>query len=64
MARTLYLVDIEAVDTRYTAQWRKFLPNQLKRYSINVKLITSAVTQVTTPGAFLNFSGTNSYKSD
>jgi hypothetical protein len=64
MARTLYLVDIEAVDTRYTAQWKKFLPNQLKRYSINVKLITSAVTQVTTPGAFLNFSGTNSYKSD
>ena len=27
---TVYVVDLEAVDTRYTAQWKKHLPLQLK----------------------------------
>ena len=62
---TIYIVDIEAVDTRYTKQWKEHLPNQL-RHATNkeVKVISGGETpQATTPGAFLNFGGTNVYKS-
>ena len=62
---TVYIVDIEAVDTRYTKQWKEFLPKQLQRATnMNVKVISGGDTpQATTPGAFLNFGGTNVYKS-
>ena len=30
----LYLVDLEPVETRYTAQWRQHLPKQLKEAGI------------------------------
>ena len=62
---TIYIVDIEAVDTRYTKQWKDFLPKQL-RHATNsdVVVISGGETpQATTPGAFLNFGGTNVYKS-
>ena len=61
---TVYIVDIEAVDTRYTKQWKEHLPKQLGRYADNVVVISGGETpQATTPGAFLNFGGTNVYKS-
>ncbi len=62
---TIYIVDIEAVDTRYTKQWKEYLPKQLKRATNNdVEVISGGETpQATTPGAFLNFGGTNIYKS-
>jgi hypothetical protein len=62
---TIYIVDIEAVDTRYTKQWKEYLPRQLQRATNNeVKVISGGETpQATTPGAFLNFGGTNVYKS-
>jgi hypothetical protein len=62
---TIYLVDIEAVDTRYTKQWKDYLPRQLQRATNEeVKVISGGETpQATTPGAFLNFGGTNVYKS-
>jgi len=62
---TIYIVDIEAVDTRYTKQWKDYLPKQLSRSTNeNVKVISGGETpQATTPGAFLNFGGTNVYKS-
>lgn len=62
---TIYIVDIEAVDTRYTKQWKEHLPNQL-RHATNENVIVISggeVPQATTPGAFLNFAGTNNYKS-
>ena len=34
MAGTLYLVDLESVETRYTSQWKEFLPAQLKNFNI------------------------------
>ena len=58
---TIYIVDIEAVDTRYTKQWKEHLPNQLKK-STNQEVVTISggeTPQATTPGAFLNFGGTN-----
>jgi glycosyltransferase involved in cell wall biosynthesis len=61
----IHIVDIEAVDTRYTKQWKEYLPKQLQRATNeNVKVISGGeVPQATTPGAFLNFAGTNNYKS-
>ena len=62
---TIHIVDIEAVDTRYTKQWKEHLPAQLRRATNeDVKVISGGETpQATTPGAFLNFGGTNVYKS-
>jgi glycosyltransferase involved in cell wall biosynthesis len=62
---TIYIVDIEAVDTRYTKQWKDYLPRQLQHATnTDVVVISGGETpQATTPGAFLNFGGTNVYKS-
>ena len=62
---TIHIVDIEAVDTRYTKQWKEHLPKQLQR-ATNEDVVTISggeTPQATTPGAFLNFGGTNVYKS-
>ena len=62
---TIHIVDIEAVDTRYTKQWKEHLPKQLKKSTNKeINVISGGETpQATTPGAFLNFGGTNVYKS-
>lgn len=61
---TVYVVDLESVETRYTAQWKKYLPEQMLTAGLDIKVISGGdVPQATTPGAFLNFAGTNSYKS-
>ena len=62
---TIYIVDIEAVDTRYTKQWKDYLPKQLRHATNNDVVVISGgeTPQATTPGAFLNFGGTNVYKS-
>ena len=62
---TIFVVDIEAVDTRYTKQWKEYLPKQLQHATNeDVVVISGGETpQATTPGAFLNFGGTNVYKS-
>ena len=62
---TIYIVDIEAVDTRYTKQWKEYLPNQLQTATKNEVVVISGgeTPRTTSPGAFLNFGGTNVYKS-
>jgi glycosyltransferase involved in cell wall biosynthesis len=62
---TVFIVDIEAVDTRYTKQWKEHLPRQLQRATNEEVVVISGgeTPQATTPGAFLNFGGTNVYKS-
>ena len=62
----VFLVELEPVETRYTAQWQKFLPEQMREYGLDVHIITgpSDAPVDTTPGAFLNFSGTNYWKSE
>ena len=57
----IYIVDIEAVETRYTAQWKEHLPKMFGDKCVNIS--GGDVPQMTTPGAFLNFAGTNVYKS-
>jgi glycosyltransferase involved in cell wall biosynthesis len=63
---TVYLVDLEPVETRYTAQWKTHLPTTLQKRGHNVTIISgpSDIPSATTPGAFLNFGGTNIYKAD
>jgi len=62
---TIFIVDIEAVDTRYTKQWKEYLPKQMRRATNEDVVVISGgeSPQATTPGAFLNFGGTNVYKS-
>ena len=61
----IYLIDLEPVETRYTAQWKQHLPAKIEQKTgQEVKVISGGETpQMATPGAFLNFAGTNVYKS-
>ena len=61
---TVFLVDLEAVETRYTGQWKTHVPKLLKEHGHEVHIISGPedIPDATTPGAFLNFGGTNIYK--
>jgi hypothetical protein len=61
---TIFLVDLEAVETRYTGQWKTHVPELLRKAGHNVNIISGPtdIPSATTPGAFLNFGGTNIYK--
>ena len=61
----VFLVDLESVETRYTGQWKTHIPGLLKKAGHNVQVIDGPtdIPAATTPGAFLNFGGTNVYKS-
>lgn len=60
----IFLIDLEAVETRYTAQWKQHVPALLRKEKHHVTVIEgpSDIPSATTPGAFLNFGGTNIYK--
>lgn len=62
---TVFLIDLEAVETRYTGQWKSYVPALLRKAGHNVQIISGPedIPSATTPGAFLNFGGTNIYKS-
>lgn len=62
----VYLVELEPVETRYTAQWKTHLPQQMRDAGLDVHVVEGPADapQDTTPGAFLNFSGTNYWKSE
>jgi len=61
---TVFLIDLEAVDTRYTGQWKSHVPSLLRKRGHNVQVLSGPedIPSATTPGAFLNFGGTNIYK--
>jgi len=61
----VFLVDLESVETRYTSQWKTHVPELLRKRGHNVQIISGPqdIPSATTPGAFLNFGGTNIYKS-
>jgi glycosyltransferase involved in cell wall biosynthesis len=60
----VFLVDLEAVETRYTGQWKTHVPRLLEEAGHAVTVIQGPtdIPDATTPGAFLNFGGTNIYK--
>ena len=61
---TVFLVDLESVPTRYTCEWKQHFPQLLRKAGHNVNIISGPtdIPSATTPGAFLNFGGTNIYK--
>jgi len=64
---TLFIVDLEPVETRYTGEWKTHIP-KLLRESLDIGAVEiiegpDDIPAATTPGAFLNFGGTNIYKS-
>jgi hypothetical protein len=67
----IYIVDLESVQTRYTSQWKEGLPEYLRKHCASigsdaevVNISGGDVDMIATPGAFLNFAGTNVYKSN
>ena len=64
MAR-IWLIDLESVETRYTKEWKTYFPALLRKKGHEVFVIEGPtdIPAATTPGAFLNFGGTNIYKS-
>jgi len=64
---TIWIVEIEPVESRYTAQWKKYIPDMVRRATNQEVIEIEGPTDIpaaTTPGAFLNFGGTNVYKSN
>jgi len=57
---TVYIVDLESVESRYTCEWKWHLP-ELIEGSVPIEGAED-IPKATTPGAFLNFGGTNIYK--
>ena len=53
---TIYIIDIEPVESRYTAQWKEHLPKQLTAKCKQEVITVSGgdTPQMTTPGAFLS----------
>jgi hypothetical protein len=62
----IYIIDLESVESRYTGQWKSHVPNLLRKAGHNVRVISGPgdIPPATTPGAFLNFGGTNIYKAN
>lgn len=63
---TIFLIDLESVETRYTGQWKAHVPELLRKTGHEVVVISGPtdIPAATTPGAFLNFGGTNVYKAN
>ena len=67
MKSTVWIFSIEPLDTRYTGQWHTYLPKLFEKelgskYNI-VQVDGVQKNTALTPGAFLNFSDTNYWKS-
>ena len=60
----IWLIDLESVETRYTKEWKTYFPALLTKAGHNVNIIDGPtdIPKANTPGAFLNFGGTNIYK--
>ena len=60
----IFLVDLESIPTRYTCEWKTHVPQLLRDNGFDVQVIEGdhTIPESTTPGAFLNFGGTNMYK--
>lgn len=61
---TVFLVDLESIPTRYTCEWKTHVPQLLRDNGFDVHVVEGDqfIPEATTPGAFLNFGGTNMYK--
>ena len=67
MKPTIWIFSLEPIETRYTKQWQEHIPKLLKK-NIGDKFNVVQIDGIQkdsklTPGAFLNFSDTNYWKS-
>jgi hypothetical protein len=67
MKQTIWVFSIEPLETRYTAQWHEHIP-ELLRSAVDTQTNVIQIdgiqkNTIVTPGAFLNFSDTNYWKS-
>ena len=67
MKPTIWIFSLEPLDTRYTKEWHSHVPTLLKnivghKYNV-VQIDGIQKNSQLTPGAFLNFSDTNYWKS-
>lgn len=66
----IYIMALEPIETRYTAQWLTSIPDEISSYAKKngidfpeiVIVMGDKVSGETTPGAFLNFTDTNIWK--
>lgn len=62
---SVYIIELESVPTRYTCQWAKEIPQQLSDRGVKWVRVSGPddIPDAVTEGAFLNFGGTNVWKS-
>jgi len=63
--KNIFLVDIEYIPTRYSSQWKEWIPNEINKSGLlNCVVIDGPDNKdyKTTPGGFFNFFETNLYK--
>jgi glycosyltransferase involved in cell wall biosynthesis len=64
--KTIYIVPIEPIETRYTCHWHDHIPQLIEDVTDKYRVVTVDgvdVPPTPTPGAFLDFGATNIYKS-
>jgi len=62
--KNIYLVDIEYIPTRYSSQWKNWIPQDIRAAGLNCVVVDGPENKKyeTTPGGFFNFFETNQYK--
>ena len=64
--KQIVILSLEPIETRYTCQWHTYLPKYFSESLLGYEVIQidgNITTTKTTAGAFLNFVGTNEWKS-
>lgn len=65
MSKTIWIVDIEGIESRYTKQWRENIPKIFyKETGLEVKTISGTDYNTLTKGGFFDFSKTMAYKAE
>lgn len=65
MGKTIWVVDIESLENRYTAQWRKNIPEIFARETgLEIKTISGTDYDGMTEGGFFDFTKTMKYKAE
>lgn len=60
----IYVVALEPIDQRYTAQWYTSIPDEIRAMGKQVTTIDGGISTGTTAGAFLDFAMTNVWKNN
>lgn len=65
MSKKIFVISLESVPTRYTHYWKEHLPKMLREHTDAEVVSIDGIDRVVeaTPGAFLNFTSTNIFKS-